>query len=78
MIAGDLRLALVFVLAVVVALAALYLALRALGHDVRRALTPAEWRAALKLVATALMLYTLLLRAIYGGLPVERFIYGRF
>ena len=78
MVAGDLRLLLVFVAVALSALAAVFLALRALGHDARRALTPAEWRMALKLVASALMLYCVLLRAIYVGLPVEKFIYGRF
>jgi hypothetical protein len=78
MVAGDFRLLLLFAAIACGALAALYVVLRALGYDARRALTPAEWRMAGKLLATAVMLYAILLRAIYAGLPVERFIYGRF
>jgi hypothetical protein len=78
MVAGDFRLLVVFVLVTLGALALVYLGLRALGHDLRRALTPAEWRMAFKLVATALMFYAFLLRSLYAGLPVEKFIYGRF
>jgi hypothetical protein len=78
MVAGDFRLLAVFVLVVLGVLGLVYLGLRALGHDARRALTPAEWRMVLKIAATALMFYALLLRTIYAGLPVEKFIYGRF
>jgi len=77
-VAGDFRLLFIFIAVVLGALAALYVALRALGHDPRNALRPAEWRMALKLLATAVMLYAVLLRAIYAGLPIEQFIYGRF
>jgi hypothetical protein len=78
MVAGDFRLLLVFVAIVVGALGVLYVVLRAFGYDARRALTTAEWRMALKLLATAIMLYAVVLRAIYVGLPAEKFIYGRF
>jgi hypothetical protein len=78
MVAGDFRLLIVFCLAALGVLGLLYLGLRALGHDARRALTPAEWRMVLKIVVTALMLYSLVLRTIYAGLPIEKFIYGRF
>ncbi len=78
MVAGDFRLLLVFAAVAFGALGVLYVVLRALGHDMRRALTAAEWRMAGKLLAAALMLYAVLLRAIYAGLPVEKFIYGRF
>ncbi len=78
MVAGDFRRLVVFVLAALGVLGLVYLGLRALGHDARRALTPAEWRMTLKLALSALMFYALLLRTIYAGLPVEKFIYGRF
>jgi hypothetical protein len=78
MVAGDFRLLVVFCLAALGVLGLVYLGLRALGHDARRALTPAEWRMVLKIVVTALMFYSLVLRSIYAGLPIEKFIYGRF
>jgi hypothetical protein len=78
MVAGDFRVLFLFVLGALCAVAIVYAGLRALGHDLYRALTPAEWRMALKIVATALMLYVVLLRTLYAGLPAERFIYGRF
>jgi hypothetical protein len=78
MVGSDFRLLLFFFLVMVGALAVAYVGLRALGHDVRRALTPAEWRMVAKLAAAALMFYALVLKVIYAALPAEKFIYGRF
>jgi hypothetical protein len=78
MVAGDFRLLCLLLLAALGVLGVAYGVLRAFGYDARRALTAAEWGMALKIAATALMLYTLLLNSIYAGLPVEKFIYGRF
>ena len=78
MVAGDLRLLSFALLVVVLALGVIALVLRLFRVDVRAVLTPKEWWILAKLAATAFMFFALLIRAIYVGLPPEKFIYGRF
>lgn len=75
---SDARLALLTLLGGGALLLVLFFALRALGYDLRQALSAAERRVLLKVLALFGLVFLLLLRLIYLDLPAELFIYGRF